>query len=167
MDLDITLTSSDDTQLALSEEEIRHILETVLGEFNLDGSYSISVSFVSNDEISDLNSEWRGVAHPTDVLSFECDNPFDDEVFEGEPCVIGDIVLAPEYISHQAIDFNTTPADETRLLLIHGGLHLLGYDHEEDDEFRSMIQLEQSLLDKLVTDGTITEHVLVKHHEEA
>ena len=167
MALDITLTKSDDLDLAIADAELKVILETVLNEFDLDGDYSISVSVVSNSEIHELNHEWRGVDRPTDVLSFECDDPFDEDIFEGEPCIIGDIVLAPDYIEQQAKQFNTTPADETRLLLIHGCLHLLGLDHEEQDEYIEMKNLEQSILDTLQTDGSITEHVLVKHHEEA
>ncbi len=166
MTLDITLDKSDEVNLAISDDEIQEILKSTLDEFELEGDYTISVSIVGNDEIHQLNNQWRGVDRPTDVLSFECDNPFDDDVFDGEPCVIGDIVLAPEYIASQAADFNTTPADETRLLLIHGCLHLLGYDHEEDDEYQEMLELEQAILNKIETDNTISEHVLVKHHEE-
>ncbi len=167
MTLDVTLTKSSEVDLAISDTEVQEILETVLNEFDLDGDYSISVSVVANPEIHELNKEWRGVDRPTDVLSFECDDPFDDDVFEGEPCIIGDIVLAPEYIAHQAEEFNTTSADETRLLTIHGCLHLLGFDHEEEDEYQEMMRLEQSILNALKNDGTISEHVLVKHHEEA
>ncbi len=166
MALDITLTKSDDLNLALEDAELEVVLNAVLDEFELDGTYQVSVSVVSDEEICALNSEWRGIERPTDVLSFECDDPFDEDIFEGEPCIIGDIVLAPDYIAHQAQEFNTTSADETRLLCIHGCLHLLGFDHEEEEEYQEMITLEQKILNSLQTDGTITEHVLVKHHEE-
>ncbi len=167
MALEITLTKSNDCNLAIDDDELKKVLETTLAEFELDGQYSISVSVVSNEEIHELNKQWRGVDRATDVLSFECDNPFEEDVFDGEPCIIGDIVLAPEYIAHQAAEFETSPADETRLLCIHGCLHLLGFDHEEDEEYEEMLALEQKILDSLRTDGTITEHVLIKHHQEA
>ena len=88
----------------------------------------------------------------TDVLSLECERPDDPDLAEGEPCELGDIVLAPAYIARQAAAFGTTPADESRLLLVHGLLHLLGYDHIEDDEAEVMEAREDELV-ALVNDG--------------
>ena len=79
------------------------------------------------------------------------------------PCELGDIVLAPRYVSVQAPQFGNEPADEMRLLLVHGMLHLLGYDHLEESEAQAMESREDELVAKLVgsdrvNGGTITRH---------
>jgi probable rRNA maturation factor len=89
----------------------------------------LSVSFVGEDEIEDLHVRYMHEPGPTDVLSF----PMDDEV-EGVR-VLGDVVIAP---SVAARNNPGDPAAELRLLLAHGILHLLGYDHEADAEKAEM-----------------------------
>ena len=86
----------------------------------------LSVSFVEEDEMADLHLRYMGEAGPTDVLSFPLDA--DDE---GDVRVLGDVVIAPAVAVRNRPDASD---DEMRLLLVHGILHLLGYDHEEDDE---------------------------------
>ncbi len=84
------------------------------------GSAELSVSFVTEDEMAQLHVRYAGEAGPTDVLSFSmCDG--------GE--VLGDVVIAP---SVAAANDSSDPAGELRLLLVHGILHLLGYDHQTD-----------------------------------
>jgi probable rRNA maturation factor len=95
----------------------------------------LSVSFVTADEIEDLHVRYMGEPGPTDVLSF----PQDDEaqaVGRGSsPALLGDVVICPA----EAEDNNPEdPQSELRLLLVHGILHLLGYDHEEDAERAQM-----------------------------
>jgi probable rRNA maturation factor len=90
----------------------------------------LSVSFVEEAEIEDLHVRYMDEPGPTDVLSF----PLDD-VDEGGTRLLGDVVIAP------AVAARNNPADpeaELRLLLVHGILHLLGYDHEDDAEKAEM-----------------------------
>jgi len=101
---------------------------TLVGEGLVD--VELSVSFVAEAEIEDLHVRYLGEPGPTDVLSF----PLDD-VDEGGTRLLGDVVIAP------AVAARNNPADpdgELRLLLVHGILHLLGYDHEEDAEKAEM-----------------------------
>jgi probable rRNA maturation factor len=84
----------------------------------------LSLSFVGEDEIAELHERYLDEPGPTDVLSF----PLDD-VDEGGRRIVGDVVIAP---SVAARNNPTDPAGELRLLVVHGVLHLLGYDHEED-----------------------------------
>jgi probable rRNA maturation factor len=96
----------------------------------------LSVSFVDEDEIADLHERYLHEPGPTDVLSFPLD-PDDVERGErgGDVRVLGDVVIAP------AVAASNNPSDpeaEVRLLLVHGILHLLGYDHEEEDERAEM-----------------------------
>ena len=99
----------------------------------------------------------------TDVLSLECERPDDPDLTPGEPCELGDIVLAPAYIARQSKDFGTTPADECRLLLVHGVLHLLGYDHMTDEEAAVMEAREDELVSMVKTDARL-DHVEFTRH---
>ena len=90
----------------------------------------LSVSFVDEKEIADLHVRYMDEAGPTDVLSF----PLDD-VDERGVRLLGDVVIAP---SMAARNNPADPVGEVRLLLVHGILHVLGYDHEEDAERAEM-----------------------------
>ena len=119
----------------------------VLQEMNCPESTDVTISFVSNERIHELNKEYRGMDKPTDVLSFECDNvPFDDEdVDDVEEYELGDVIIATDVALAQTEEFGTT-FEEVSLLTVHGLLHLCGYDHIEDEEAEIMEALEQSLL---------------------
>jgi probable rRNA maturation factor len=104
----------------------------------------LSVALVDPDEIARLNLEYRGIEGPTDVLSFGCDDP--EPVDSDEPIAIGDVVIAPEIAQAQATDLGTTVESELDLLLVHGVLHLLGYDHEDDEDAAVMQARERAVL---------------------
>ena len=105
----------------------------------------LSVSLVSNEEIHQLNRDYRGIDRPTDVLSFECDSPW--EADEDDECIaIGDIVIAPDIIEEQRSQYGTTFEQEISLMLVHGCLHVLGYDHIQEDEAEEMEALERAIL---------------------
>ena len=110
----------------------------------------VSVSFVTDGKIAELNGKYRHKDGPTDVLSFECDGADDDlsamtlvqeTVFE-----LGDVVIAPDVAERQTREFGTTFEEEVSLLLVHGLLHLCGYDHMEDDEAEVMEAREAEIL---------------------
>jgi probable rRNA maturation factor len=84
------------------------------------------------------------VEGPTDVLSFGCDDP--EPVDSDEPIAIGDVVIAPEIAQAQATDLGTTVESELDLLLVHGVLHLLGYDHDSDEDAAVMQARERAVL---------------------
>lgn len=88
------------------------------------GAVELSVSLVTEEEMADLHARYLDDPDPTDVLSFTMD----------EDGLLGDVVICPTVASAQASDLEA----ELRLLLVHGILHLLGYDHDEDDERRAM-----------------------------
>jgi probable rRNA maturation factor len=92
----------------------------------------LSVSFVTPGEIADLHARYVGEEGPTDVLSF----PFDEgDADEGGVRILGDVVIAPDVA---AANNPADPQAELRLLLVHGILHLLGYDHEGDEDRAAM-----------------------------
>jgi len=162
----VELSYDADVACALQEDEVLRLCELVLREEDVSRDCYVSVSVVDDERMQGLNGEWRGQDRPTDVLSLECERPDDPDLADGEPCELGDIVLAPAYIARQADQYGTTAADETRLLLIHGLLHLLGYDHLQDDEAELMEQREDELLVLHGTDRDLSGVVLTRHEGE-
>jgi probable rRNA maturation factor len=92
----------------------------------------LSLSFVGEGEMTELHERFMHEAGPTDVLTFPLDE--DDRTEDGAR-VLGDVVVAPAVAAHNIPD---DPAAELRLLVVHGVLHILGYDHEEDAERAEM-----------------------------
>lgn len=139
---------SNDTDLAapLSDEEIETAVLAVLDAEDIARPCEISVTFVDSEEIRELNAQWRGIDAPTDVLSYECDDPDDPSIPEDEYVELGDIVLSPEVIAAQAGEFGNTPAEEFRLMLVHGMFHLLGYDHVDEEGALEMEAHELAVL---------------------
>jgi probable rRNA maturation factor len=93
------------------------------------GPVELSVSLVSMEEMADLQRRYLGDAEPTDVLSFTMD----------EEGLLGDVVICPAVAERQRTDL----AAELRLLLVHGILHLLGYDHDAEEERGAMWERQE------------------------
>ncbi len=105
----------------------------------------LSIAIVEIAEMAELNQQYRGVAGPTDVLSFGCDDPC-AVLGPDEPVTLGDVVIAPEIALAQATEYGHTVEEELNLLLVHGVLHLLGYDHEADEDAGAMQARERAIL---------------------
>ena len=105
----------------------------------------LSIAVVDLAEMTELNERYRGKSGPTDVLSFECDD-LCAVVAPDDPLTLGDVVVAPEVAEAQAAEYGHTVEEELNLLLVHGILHLLGYDHEDDADAIAMQARERSLL---------------------
>ena len=113
----------------------------------------ISVRLTSDEQVRALNAEWRGKDKPTNVLSFplvetdELDNPG-----EGPELMLGDIVLAKGVCEREAAEKAIPVATHATHLLVHGTLHLLGYDHLDDDQATDMEDREVRALARLGID---------------
>ena len=99
---------------------------------------TFSVAFISNERMQQLNSTFRGKDAATDVLSF----PFEAQPFEPESDEIGDIVISAEQAQKQAAENGLSLEGEIKQLILHGVLHLCGYDHETDDGEMNARELE-------------------------
>ncbi len=161
--LEVDIDIDEEIESLLSPEEMHKDIELVLQEEGVTRPCMLSLSIVSEERMRELNRDWRGVDRVTDVISLECESPKDLDLAPGEPCELGDIVLAPSFIASQAASFGTTPADECRLLLVHGVLHLLGYDHLDDDEAEAMEAREEELLGMISCDEAV-QHVRLTRH---
>lgn len=97
----------------------------------------LSVSLVTDEEMADLHARYMNEPGPTDVLSFPLDQ---DDRDEDGVRLLGDVVIAPEVAARNNAD---DPGSEIRLLLVHGILHLLGHDHQDEDERRRMWAIQE------------------------
>lgn len=130
-------------------EEISEIIQKVVNEVlsfeNKSLDCEVSVSFVDNQEIKELNREYRGVDKDTDVLSF----PMEDEFFIEGPILLGDIIISMEKALEQSEDFGHSLYREIAYLTAHSMFHLLGYDHMEDEEKSIMREKEKEIMKRL------------------
>lgn len=110
-------------------------VEGILGKLSVEDGAELSVVFTSDIHVQILNHEYRGKDKPTNVLSFPQDMP-----------MLGDIVLAYETIERESVEQKKSFEDHLTHLLVHGALHLLGYDHEDDKEAEEMEALEIEIL---------------------
>ncbi len=107
------------------------------------GKATVTVSFVGADESQQLNQEWREKDKPTNVLSFPFDLP---EGWESKTQLLGDLVVCPSVLVAEASEQGKSLAEHAAHLVVHGLLHLQGYDHETEDEAIEMEALEARLL---------------------
>ncbi len=105
----------------------------------------LSIALVDEEEMAHLNEQYRGIASPTDVLSFGCDDPCPTP--GDEPITLGDVVIAPDVAERQSVELGHSVEHELDVLLVHGILHLLGYDHEAEDDAGAMAAREALLLE--------------------
>ncbi|HAO24526.1 MULTISPECIES: rRNA maturation RNase YbeY [unclassified Methylophaga] len=125
-----------------SEQQFQRWASAALAEVNED--CELSIRLVNEAESAELNNDYRGKNYPTNVLSF----PFESPV-PLEPMLLGDLVLCVNVVEKEAAEQNKVLQDHWAHLVVHGCLHLLGYDHIEDDEAELMESLEIRILDKL------------------
>ncbi|HVR32526.1 MAG TPA: rRNA maturation RNase YbeY [Acidimicrobiia bacterium] len=110
----------------------------------------LTITAVTDDVIASLKAEHLGIDEPTDVLSF----PIDQLVAarppvvasDGPPLLMGDVVIAPAYIARQAAEHGVSESDELALMVVHGVLHLMGWDHVVDREAEAMEEREREIL---------------------
>lgn len=131
----------------------RDVIGTVLRVEGYEGEDAeVSVLFTDDAFISELNQQYRGVEGPTDVLSFaliDAEDEVDSVKVKGLPDVLGDVVISLETAGRQAKEEGKTLEQEIALLLVHGALHLLGYDHDEPEREAVMWRRQDAALKAL------------------
>ena len=125
---------------------VRRAVCAVLEEEGFEGAAEVSVTLVSPEEIRELNKAWRGVDRPTDVLSFPLD---EEDGLCGKAVCLGDVIGCPAVIEGQSKEFGTTYRQEFCLMVIHSVLHLLGWDHTEENEKKEMFEKQERILRSL------------------
>ena len=110
----------------------------------------VSVSFVDDEEIHSLNRDYRNVDRPTDVLSFSLVEGEDNfPSIAGEPEPLGDIVISIPTALRQADEYEHSVERELAFLLVHGFLHLIGYDHQTKEQEQEMFGIQEDVLRQL------------------
>lgn len=147
----ITIKNSQ-KKIKLDLESIKKDIEKILVLLKYQ-NFDIGIWFTTNKTIRIYNREYRHKDKPTDIISF----PYHPElkagkrikVKEPEDKNLGDIIISPEYVLKAAKELNVTFEKRLQKLLVHGICHLLGYDHIEDNDWRSMRAKEGWLLKKI------------------
>jgi probable rRNA maturation factor len=132
--------------------ELRELAELVVSEEGYPEATEVTVLLVDENEMAGYNRRFLKRDGPTDVLAFPVEHLIPGVIPEhdphGPPLVIGDVLVAPSYVKRQAGEYGVTFGDEMALMVIHGILHLIGYDHVEDADAERMEQRERDLLAK-------------------
>ncbi len=155
--------ADEQSDLAVDVERWAVLVRSVLQAEGVRVDTEVSLLFVDEQTIADLNERFLGRQGPTDVLAFPID---DDPVPAGRspdqggtgpggvsaeddvPNLMGDVVICPAVAARNAVEHEATVDDELALLVVHGVLHLLGMDHEVDADAQRMERREQELLDR-------------------
>ena len=140
------------------EEIIKNVVEEALDFEGCPFECEVNVLLTNDDEIETMNEEFRDIGRSTDVLSFpmiEYSSPADFEGFEDEielfdpdtdELLLGDIVISMDHVYAQAEEYGHAPKRELAFLTAHSMLHLMGYDHMEDDEREVMENKQEGIL---------------------
>jgi probable rRNA maturation factor len=136
-----------ETESEIGIESISAQARFILDRLRIHPGAELSVVFVDVPTMTDLHVRWMDEPGPTDVLSFPMDEltpPRDDEpAAEG---LLGDVVICPDVAAKQAVEAGHDVRTEYGVLLTHGILHLLGYDHADPEDERLMFGLQRRLL---------------------
>ncbi|MER1986107.1 MAG: rRNA maturation RNase YbeY [Solibacillus sp.] len=135
-----------DEHIALVEKLLQHAA-TVEG---IEDGTEVSITFVTNEAIHEINREYRDKDQPTDVISFALEEMGEDEVhiIGGDmPRVLGDIIISTDRTREQAAEYGHTFERELGFLAVHGFLHLLGYDHMNDEDEKKMFGKQDEILE--------------------
>jgi probable rRNA maturation factor len=143
----ITIQKSNINLPEVNKDLIKHAVKETMDYYNITKT-DITIRLTDDNEISQLNKEYRGFSSATDVLSFLQD--FTDP--ETGRKYLGDIVISIETAIRQAPKFELTIDQECAFLAIHGTLHLLGFDHGTPEEKKTMWEIQDKIFSKTVRD---------------
>lgn len=136
--MDILISNNEMEQFTPEMEEMVYQVVGHIVEVEGIEADEVSILITNNAEVQGLNAEYRDIDAPTDVLSF----PMDDEY-------LGDIVISMDKVLEQAEEYGHSPQRELAFLTVHGMLHLLGYDHMEEEDQVRMRAREEEILNEL------------------
>lgn len=146
IDIDVVHDGGDWSTVADAENLVRRAVREAASALHL-GRSEICVALSDNAQVAELNGSYRGKRVPTNVLSFPAGPsiPIDDN----DPHFLGDVVLALETLQREAAELGLSIEHHMQHLVVHGLLHLLGYDHTTEEEAQVMESLEVGILGRL------------------
>ncbi len=151
MTLSIDIFDQTETLSSEEIETIENLLQFAALEERVPKDSEVSVTFVTNKHIQEINRDYRGKDQPTDVISFALEETGEDEVeIQGAdlPSHLGDIIISIEKAKEQAEEYGHSFMRELGFLSVHGFLHLLGYNHMTKEEEEKMFSRQKEILEK-------------------
>jgi probable rRNA maturation factor len=144
---------SDEQNSAVDGAGLRLLAESVLHDEGYPEGSEVTLMLVSDEAMADYNQRFMQRQGPTDVLAFPLDQ-FEPGVAPrrrpgAPPVMLGDIIIAPAYVARQAMEHGSEFTDEVSLMVVHGLLHLMGWDHADDAQAEEMEARERTLLAKV------------------
>ncbi len=131
------------SNISVDQEKLQKIAISVMEELKLHPEQELSLSLVDVEEMAELHQKWMNESGPTDVMSFRL-----SEIAEFD-FSLGDVVICPAIAQKDAIKLKKSPAEHLVFLLVHGILHLIGFDHQVASEKKNMQQQEVKLMKKI------------------
>lgn len=143
----MSIEVSNETTYEVDESEFADLARYVMDAMHVHPQAELAILFIDPEPMTELHVRWMDLPGPTDVMSFPM-----DELRPGTPTetsaegILGDVVVCPEVATAQAREAGHSATEEMLLLVTHGILHLLGFDHAEEEEREEMFGLQRTLL---------------------
>ena len=136
------------------EEMVQECVRHVCSIEGVGEEYEVGITIMDDEGIRLLNRDYRGMDAPTDVLSFSVMEQQEEEpeILKGgdeQLLILGDIVISAEAVERQAEEYGHSIRRELSFLVVHGMLHLLGYDHQDEDGENKMFEKQKAVLEQL------------------
>lgn len=147
MEIDLALINQTEKIKEDYSKDLHDIVAKTCEILDIDEDLELSCIIVSTDKIHEINKEYRHLDKPTDVISFALEDS--EQIVGGGVRVLGDIFICDDYVINQAQEYAHSLRREFCFLFTHGLLHLLGYDHMNEEEEKEMIGLQKKILDNL------------------
>lgn len=145
----MSIEFANESEVEVEGGELVSLLQFCLENLEVDQNTELSLLLVDEDTMAKLHQQWMDLPGPTDVMSFPMDElrpGSKGKIRSANPGILGDIILCPKFARAQAVKAGHVVEDEYRLLVVHGLLHLLGYDHAEPADKAEMFGLQRALL---------------------
>jgi probable rRNA maturation factor len=145
----LNIDLANESEFEIDSDRLSDLFTYLIKSLGIHPNAELSVVFVDEEHMAKLHIQWMDEPGATDVLSFPMDevspDTYSGNVNDDAP-ILGDLVLCPAFAQRQAEDAGQSLGEELELLSTHGILHLLGYDHAEEDEEQTMFALQNALL---------------------
>ncbi len=149
MELEVEIHDETGTLSAEHETLVKDILKKAAKFHSVASNSEVSITLVDDEKIRKINKEYRNKDYPTDVISFALNDEVEEEVEVigvELPNLLGDIIISVPRIHEQATAYEHSFERELAFLVVHGFLHLLGYDHETKEEEKVMFSIQEEIL---------------------
>ena len=147
MEIDLALINQSEKITEDYSDDLNNIVVKACEILNIEEDLELSCIVVSVEKIHEINKEYRHLDKPTDVISFALEDS--EQIVGGDVRVLGDIFICDDYVISQAQEYGHSLRREFCFLFTHGLLHLLGYDHMNEEDEKQMTDLQKQILDAL------------------